>query len=68
MRATAKKRIFFIYNIIRYMKKNVIQTTEGKKNLGNVKWMFSRFFVAPAPLNDNSYKLKIIGVVHATSH
>ena len=50
------------------MKKNVIQTTEGRKNLGNVKWMFPRFFVAPAPLNDNSYKLKIIGVVHATSH
>ena len=23
---------------------NVIQTTEGRKNLGNIKWLFPRFF------------------------
>ena len=31
----------------------VIQTTEGRKNLDNTHLMYSRFFVAKAPLNDN---------------
>ena len=26
--------------------KNVIQTTEGRKNLDNIHYMYSRFFVA----------------------
>ena len=30
----------------------VIQTTGGRKNLGSIKWLFPRFFVAKAPLND----------------
>ena len=34
----------------------VIQTTEGRKNLESTKWVLPRFFVANAPLNDNSYQ------------
>ena len=34
----------------------VIQTTEGRKNLGNIKWLLSRFFAFAQ--NDTIYFLE----------
>ena len=53
IRLFPKKIIYFALYFVKSLPFLVIQTTEGRKNLDGIKWMYPRFFATlRSALND----------------